>query len=1120
MAGPFGVYSPRLHPIGNDRFFPFNWGRVFRQLFCAPVSRGKASVATFVQSQNTASGGITASLCTHERCENAFALQHERIASAITTERVRCQDKVFRERFRGIAPEEPKAIEGATTTERVLLPNLFKTICAEFSPSRMKTRVYLVMFIAGFLLSSGFALPGVLDLSNPIIQTEASITAFSDGSAAKTFEFDSWQNQGAQIVSVKIPKNATITSAVLQLTGAERPSIFSDSFNDIAYYSLYWSKLTSGLGNAVVTTGNLQVTVNPDEIAAIGTKNNTGNYRKMTFRVTGDSINCGNGCSIQFSAGLMESPLLFWNQQPTGFSYFQISGRFWKDGADILRPAKFKILTRGDNLTEINDILDFYPGSTYIVTVELSGNMLNLDIDSTTNHLISKSYAIANLDSKELYPFLGAESTDHSFLPIGTVHYDDSSYESRSYPASSNIAVDSQSIWNQTTEIKSALVQALLNTTKINDWLSQCTPKADGNCSLPLSFYASLGMLAVNSLQFNYTTYYNASSVIAQADRKAWKKTSGFAVGDAVQKAKQVNFSNPQQSLQINYVSVSDTATKCAWDGIPHSVVAIEGKTYCNITAENFTWSSAASNSLWDDTMADEAVPLTNNSIHDDPLAKQFLSDSKWLYFTKKAEIVQNPSMPAAAFANVSYVYSFPDANCSVTNQNCKTTFNISKPSEDISVVCRAVPMKLTKFNGATTTDFGSITDLSSVSDFTLENTSYGKITFAEPVNLSEGADIDANVEISSNKISVNLPALNKPAVLSLYNISFSNPKILKDGADCPANVCKILGKDNGILVFSVIGFSTYSAANIEPQPPGPTYGGGGGFGGYSAPPKKEFNITLIQPQKEADAGDILVKFETITSTKYCYLLLDGKPVANLTGGQKEHVLKNVGEGTHSLYLGCADDSNNTAYLLTSFYAKAQEIAESGENKTTGEEPQPTAVTGLSILGIFGDNVFWAVAFAVGFVCIFVVWRYQPAVLPKISAIPRLQKRIPTKPVQIKKIAEAKKFAESFRQQPGQIEKPILLQQICKFLKEYGEKGGEKLNFTVPELAAKVGATPLAVRTAVYRGIELGVLDKYASGKFQGYRLGKYGMKTAEMDNFRSYGDFEKALKYCTEKNN
>jgi hypothetical protein len=131
--------------------------------------------------------------------------------------------------------------------------------------------------------------------------------------------------------------------------------------------------------------------------------------------------------------------------------------------------------------------------------------------------------------------------------------------------------------------------------------------------------------------------------------------------------------------------------------------------------------------------------------------------------------------------------------------------------------------------------------ELQNLSPVRFERFNYGKIYFNGPINVLDDSnptdgfvDIDHNVNISFNRIEINstaLPNFNKPATLSLYNLTFSNPRILRDGAVCPSSICTFENYSGGTLKtlkFNVTGFSVYSAEET-PITPGPGPGGGGG---------------------------------------------------------------------------------------------------------------------------------------------------------------------------------------------------------------------------------------------------------------------------------------------------
>jgi len=128
---------------------------------------------------------------------------------------------------------------------------------------------------------------------------------------------------------------------------------------------------------------------------------------------------------------------------------------------------------------------------------------------------------------------------------------------------------------------------------------------------------------------------------------------------------------------------------------------------------------------------------------------------------------------------------------------------------------------KATKFSPELTTDFKSV-DLLNVDNLKLGVIGKGRIEFTENVTLVDiennydYTDLDDKVKIQENMISLdsaNLPMLNKSAILTLYNLNLTNPKVLKDNSLC--SECSIVGYINGTFRFSIEGFTNYSAAEI-----------------------------------------------------------------------------------------------------------------------------------------------------------------------------------------------------------------------------------------------------------------------------------------------------------------
>jgi hypothetical protein len=198
------------------------------------------------------------------------------------------------------------------------------------------------------------------------------------------------------------------------------------------------------------------------------------------------------------------------------------------------------------------------------------------------------------------------------------------------------------------------------------------------------------------------------------------------------------------------------------------------------------------------------------------------------------------------------------------------------------------------EYNGSTrgnSTDFINYTyeDLQSLNGIVLENTLYGKIRFNQAIDISNDRinsdnllDLDSNSQISSNRIELNsteLPNFNTSATLWLYGLSFTNPRILRDGVVCPTTECIKESYSGGILRFYVNHLATYSAEETPYTPPTSDGGGGGGGGSssseiyYDSPVVEvvEDNITLI-------SDEITVSLEPGESILQDFYLMNNYP--------------------------------------------------------------------------------------------------------------------------------------------------------------------------------------------------------------------------------------------------
>jgi hypothetical protein len=116
-------------------------------------------------------------------------------------------------------------------------------------------------------------------------------------------------------------------------------------------------------------------------------------------------------------------------------------------------------------------------------------------------------------------------------------------------------------------------------------------------------------------------------------------------------------------------------------------------------------------------------------------------------------------------------------------------------------------------------------TDLNAVQVFEIKNSLgrvyYNQGTYTLAKSSGDSIDLDANVLITKNVVSldsIKIPELNKSANITLYGVTVTTPKIMRDGAEC--TTCKVVSYSGGTLVFTVTGFSTYSVVEgAAPQP-------------------------------------------------------------------------------------------------------------------------------------------------------------------------------------------------------------------------------------------------------------------------------------------------------------
>jgi len=210
---------------------------------------------------------------------------------------------------------------------------------------------------------------------------------------------------------------------------------------------------------------------------------------------------------------------------------------------------------------------------------------------------------------------------------------------------------------------------------------------------------------------------------------------------------------------------------------------------------------------------------------------------------------------------NVHTLYLYANNSQGTTAKSVTFTANSSK-----------LQISNNKWNGSTkgsSTNFNaySYEDLQNLSNVILEHTTFGKMLFLESINVTDDSnssdevlDLDSYINISQNRIEVNstaLPNFNKQATLSLYGLSFNNPRILRDGALCPSVICTGQAYSGNVLTFNVTGFSVYSSEETPVESsPSPSSSGGGGGGGII----KSFTITPEEVKISLKQGAVSTK--------------------------------------------------------------------------------------------------------------------------------------------------------------------------------------------------------------------------------------------------------------------
>ncbi|MFA5953580.1 MAG: PQQ-binding-like beta-propeller repeat protein [Candidatus Pacearchaeota archaeon] len=185
------------------------------------------------------------------------------------------------------------------------------------------------------------------------------------------------------------------------------------------------------------------------------------------------------------------------------------------------------------------------------------------------------------------------------------------------------------------------------------------------------------------------------------------------------------------------------------------------------------------------------------------------------------------------------------------------------------------------RFQGFTTNSTNlSDLDVSEISNFVIDNYPYGKINFSENVNLEEGANLDDYIIIGLNSAYVNssnLTFLNASARITLYDLTFTNPRPLKDGVFC--SDCTEVSYTGGTFIFDVISFSNYSSEETPSSSEDVTTTSGGSGLPFN---KINLNLTTQELKQKVSKYDTLKLF--YENNTYILKILDiNKNFVNLS---------------------------------------------------------------------------------------------------------------------------------------------------------------------------------------------------------------------------------------------
>lgn len=396
---------------------------------------------------------------------------------------------------------------------------------------------------------------------------------------------------------------------------------------------------------------------------------------------------------------------------------------------------------------------------------------------------------------------------------------------------------------------------------EINSGTSMATPHVSGAVAL-LKQYLSLKNQTKTPKDLE--KYFNESGKIIfdPASGNNYSRIDVFSTIKTLDDSPSINFSSPTEInnsyLGRNYIQINVSAFDLNFDMLEIRLYNSTSLLFKNISSSNSFFINYTNLSegiyYFNATANDTLGGTTNTETRFVNLTKPIIT----IISPKNSTYITNESLNFnfTILASDLIVYNFDLGSNFTTNTN--TTFNISDGQHTLYVFSNNTFGNISKnvsfyvnssilnlnysgFDGdSTNLKISSYEEIQNISNLTFEKINKGKIVFNEVVNLTNDSipddnllDLNSNVKIEFNRIEINsalLPNLNKSATLTLYNLTFNNPRILKDGSVCPETICQKVSYSSGNLIFNVTHFSVYSSE----ETPVIFLGGGSGGGGSS----------------------------------------------------------------------------------------------------------------------------------------------------------------------------------------------------------------------------------------------------------------------------------------------